>query len=426
MNTPAPKSQNQSPDQIRMRGFAKRHPVVQAIEWIDAQSQTMPTEFVPIKNASGRVLSQPICSPMDVPAFDRSAMDGYALIAEKTIGATEAVPIPFQMTGQSFPGNDPTSCVTAQTCVKIMTGAPIPQGADAVVPVEFTEAEAETIHVQQAMPRLKHVSKIGEDVRKDQKIFSEKQALRAQDLAMLAALGIPEVNVIQQPKVRIILSGNELVTPGKPRSKYQIFEANSYLLNSLVPRDGGVIESIQFVKDEPAEIRKALQEPGADVILVSGGTSVGQEDFVPEVVNDLGELAIHGIAMRPASPTGMGKIGNSLVFLLPGNPVSCLCGYDFFAGRAIRTLAGYSPDWPHRRIQGRLEQKISSAVGRTDYCRVSISPSKTEDSPANIIPLAISGASILSTTVLADGFVIIPENLEGYPIGHELAAYMYE
>ncbi len=417
---------NNSPEQIRMRGFAKRQPVDRAIAWIDSQTRAIQAETIRIDVATGRVLSEPIISPMNVPAFDRSAMDGYALIAQETIGASESVPISFRLTGRSFPGSDPTSTVSPGTCVQIMTGAPIPDGADAVIPVEYTAIDAETVHVQQAIAQFKHLSKTGEDIRKEQEVFRAGHILRAQDLAMLAALGIPEISVIQQPRVRIILSGNELVKPGEPRGQHQIFEANSYLLKSLIPRDGGVIESVQFVNDERTAIKNALEKPGADLILISGGTSVGQEDFVPAVVNELGELAIHGIAMRPSSPSGMGKIGDSFVFLLPGNPVSCLCGYDFFAGRALRILAGYPGGWPHRQIQGRLEKKISSAVGRTDYCRVSVCQDETGAEPAGVIPLAISGASILSTTVQADGFVIIPENLEGYPAGENVTVNLYE
>ena len=169
--------------------------------------------------------------------------------------------------------------------------------------------------------------------------------------------------------------------------------------------------------DNPAAIRDALHAP-ADVILVSGGSSVGQEDHVPRLLADEGELAVHGIAMRPSSPTGMGRLDGRMVFLLPGNPVSCLCAYDFFAGRAIRALGGRSQEWPYRRVRVPLARKLVSTVGRVDYARVLVRGNEAE-------PLAISGASVLSSTTRADGFVIVPADSEGYPPGAEVEVWLY-
>jgi molybdopterin molybdotransferase len=157
----------------------------------------------------------------------------------------------------------------------------------------------------------------------------------------------------------------------------------------------------------------------ADVILVSGGSSVGQEDHVPTLLAEHGELAVHGVAMRPSSPTGMGRLDGRLVFLLPGNPVSCLCAYDFFAGRAIRHLGGRSGDWPYRRVRARLTRKLASVVGRVDYARVRNRGAEAE-------PLAIGGASVLSSVTRADGFVIIPANSEGYPEGADVEVFLYQ
>ncbi len=156
----------------------------------------------------------------------------------------------------------------------------------------------------------------------------------------------------------------------------------------------------------------------ADIVIVSGGSSVGIEDLAPMLVAQYGELAIHGIAMRPSSPTGMGRIGHRLVFLLPGNPVSTLCAYDFFAGRAIRALGGRPKDWPYRAVPGKLTRKISSPIGRLDYARVKISCGSVE-------PLAVAGASLLSSTTRADGFVLIDGDSEGYPAGAEVTVWLY-
>jgi molybdopterin molybdotransferase len=191
------------------------------------------------------------------------------------------------------------------------------------------------------------------------------------------------------------------------------------MLRGLVDRDGGVLENHHRLGDDPAVIRAALRDAGADVILVSGGSSVGSEDHAPRLVAELGELAIHGVAMRPSSPAGVGRIGGTLVFLLPGNPVSCLCAYDFFAGRAIRLQGGRSGDWPHRSVRAQVARKIVSAIGRVDYCRVRIVDGAVE-------PIALSGASVLSSTTRADAFVIVPAESEGYGPGSEVVAYLYE
>jgi molybdopterin molybdotransferase len=260
---------------------------------------------------------------------------------------------------------------------------------------------------------------VGEDIAAGETVLPALRRLRPQDVAVAASLGIDALSVIQRPCVRILLTGNELVAAGQQRGPYQIYDANSHMLRGLVERDGGEIESVQLLADHPEPIRKALTAPGVEVILVSGGSSVGAEDFAPGLVAELGELPIHGIAMRPSSPTGLGRIGETLVMLLPGNPVSCLCAYDFFAGRAIRRLGGRSGAWPYRCSKAPLARKLVSAIGRVDYCRV-------RQTAEGIEPLALSGASVLSSTTRADGFVIVPEMSEGYGPGTEVTVYWYD
>jgi molybdopterin molybdotransferase len=190
------------------------------------------------------------------------------------------------------------------------------------------------------------------------------------------------------------------------------------MLAALVQRDGGIPDHPGILPDDPVAILRGLLAD-ADVVLVSGGSSVGQEDHAPRLLAQHGELAIHGIAMRPSSPAGMGSLDGRLVFLLPGNPVSCLCAYDFFAGRAIRRLGGLSSQWPYRATHLRLRRKLVSTVGRVDYARVKIEGDLVE-------PLAISGASLLSSTTRADGFVVVPEDSEGYPAEAEVCVWLYD
>lgn len=189
------------------------------------------------------------------------------------------------------------------------------------------------------------------------------------------------------------------------------------MLAALIERDGGTVDFPGLVRDEVDAILSALNAT-ADVIVVSGGSSVGVEDLAPMLVAQQGELAVHGIAMRPSSPTGLGRIGNRLVFLLPGNPVSALCAYDFFAGRAIRALGGRAKQWPYRSMRAVLARKISSQIGRVDYARVKVENGRVE-------PLSVAGASVLSSTTRADGFIVIDDDSEGFPAGVEVEVWLY-
>jgi molybdopterin molybdotransferase len=404
---------------VRMQGFAQRSEVAVALAWIDAHVAALPAEDVALDESGGRVLAADLIAPLDVPGFDRAAMDGYALAGAETAGASEYNPLAFAVLGQALPGQPFAGTLQPGTAVRIMTGSPVPAGADAVVPAEYTSEADGAIAITRPVAPGQHVGHRGEDLRVGAAALATGRRLRPQDAGLVASLGIDRVAVVRQPRVRILVTGNEVVAPGKPKGVYDVYDANSYMLRGLVARDGGVVESLLRIRDERESIRAALVAPGADVILVSGGSSVGSEDFAPQLIADSGELAIHGVAMRPSSPAGFGRIGTTFVFLIPGNPVSCLCAYDFFAGRALRILGGRARDWPHRTLRAQVARKIVSAIGRVDYCRVRLADGEVE-------PLALSGASILSSTTRADGFVIVPAESEGFGPGSEVTVYLYD
>jgi molybdopterin molybdotransferase len=320
--------------------------------------------------------------------------------------------------GTSLPARPFDGHVATGEAVRITTGAPLPSGADAVLPAEYAQFERAELFALDQVSVGKHVGQVGEDLRSGDVAAAAGRTLRPQDIGLLSSLGCSLAPVIRRPRVRIVITGNELLPAGTRPEGFRIADANGPMLAALVARDGGEPLLSGIIPDDPAAIRAALEQP-ADIILVSGGSSVGQEDYVPKLLAEHGELAIHGIAMRPSSPTGMGRLQERLVFLLPGNPVSCLCAYDFFAGRAIRALGGRSRDWPYRAVRARLTRKLVSSVGRLDYARVSHSGNDAE-------PLAISGASILSSTTRADGFVIVPADSEGYPAGAEVEVFLYQ
>ena len=405
-------------DDVRMRGFRSRTPVEEALQWVDGNVALLEPEVVGLSDVHGRVLAEDITSPINVPAFDRSAMDGFALKSAETVGAGDYNPLSFRVVGVSMPGQPFEGDVGTGEAVRIMTGAPIPNGVDAVVPAEYTTVREDSVEITTTVASLKHIGRTAEDVAEGTVVLEVGHRLRPQDVGLIASLGLAEISVVRQPRVRIVVTGNELAEPGAERSPFQIYEANSHIVAGLVPRDGGVLFERIRCRDDRESILAAVTNPGADVVLVSGGSSVGTEDHAPNIIREAGELPIHGVAMRPSSPAAIGRIGSTLIFLLPGNPVSCLCAYEFFAGRAIRRLGGLNPDWPHRSSTGTLRSKIVSQVGRVDYCRVRITDGQIE-------PVALSGASILSSTTRANGFVIVPSALEGYPAGTEIEVLLY-
>jgi molybdopterin molybdotransferase len=402
-----------------MRGFARRHTVAAALAWLDAQLKPLASERVPLAAAAGRVLAAPIVSRVDVPGFERATMDGYAVVASSTEGAGPYSRLPLTVIGDSMPGRPFDGALAAGQAVRVMTGAPVPGGADAVLPAEFVDAEPDgrTIAALEAVSPGKNVGRVGEDIVSGTRLLEPGRALRPQDIGVISSIGIGEVDVVRRPRVRLVVTGNELLTAGTSPHGFHITDANGPMLAALAERDGGTVDFRGLVRDDASAITEALLTD-ADVVIVSGGSSVGVEDLAPGLVAQHGELAVHGIAMRPSSPTGMGRIGHRLVFLLPGNPVSSLCAYDFFAGRAIRVLGGRPAPWPYRAVRGRLARKISSPIGRLDYARVTLANGAVE-------PLAVAGASLLSSTTRADGFVIVGDDSEGFAAGAEVDVWLY-
>lgn len=400
-----------------MRGFRERSTVEEALTAALDGIGRLPAEAVAVMEAAGRVLAADVESSVDVPGFRRATMDGYAVRAEDTYGASSYNPIPLHVLGSSMPGGETPPEIDRGQCLRIMTGAPVPTGADAVLKAEDTVGSEHRIEATAAVPVGRNVGRIGEDVATGDQVLPAGRRLLAQDVALLAAVGHNPVSVVRRPIARIVVSGDELLPPGMSPTGSTIVDSNSPMLAALVERDGGVPQ-IRSVPDDRQAMIEALGAPGADVIVTAGAASVGSEDRVPVLVGELGELAVHGITMRPSAPTGVGTVDGVRVVILPGNPVACLAAYDFFAGPVVRSLAGRATDWPYRSIERTLSRRLVSQVGRTDYARVVVDGELVE-------PIAISGSSVLSSVTRATGFVVVPSALEGYSEGTTVTVHCY-
>jgi molybdopterin molybdotransferase len=411
---------NRPASDVRMRGFRDRTDVADVLALLAARVAPLPAERIDLNSAAERVLAEDIVAPVAVPAFDRAAMDGFALRGAETFGAGAYNSLEFDVVGLSLPGCPFVGAVSSGQAVRIMTGAPLPAGVDAVLPAEVAEEVDGRLRVSEAVLPGRHVGRRGEDIEPGTIVLRAGRVLRPQDVGVLASLGVNPLTVVRRPRVSLVISGDELLPAGSRPEGFRIVDSNSPMLTALALRDGAIVAAPIMIPDCRDAVRDTLSSTDADLILCTGGTSVGQEDHLPIVLAELGELAVHGVALRPASPTGVGFIDNRPVILLPGNPASCLCGYDLLAGPALRRLGGRSMDLPYRSARLPLARKIASAVGRVDYVRVRI------DDNGQVEPLAISGASILSSTTRADGFVLVPRNSEGHAPGEEVVCYYYD
>lgn len=421
---------------VRMRGFRDRRQVAEALSILEARTTALGDEEIAIGDAVGRVLACDVAARSAVPHFVRAAMDGFALVAQATSGATAEAPAELFVIGEVRAGAAPLRALGPLEAARITTGAPVPEGADAVLRAEDADerplSEARStppegalaiVRARVALPPGKHVGKIGEDVPEGSVLVRAGRRLRPQDAGVLASAGVGRVRVVRRPSVRVLITGDELLPPGSMPEGPRIVDANSLVLRALAARDGAASVTIEYVRDNRDATREAMARASEDVLIVSGGSSVGPEDHAPLVLAEMGEVAVHGVALRPAAPTGFGFLAKGgeprVVFLLPGNPVACLCAYELFAGPTIRALGGRTRAWPHRVKPCTVAKRIASEPGRTDYTRVKVDGDE-------VTPLMTSGASILSSTTRADGVVLVPPEIEAYEVGATVNVLLYD
>ena len=407
----------------RMRGFGRLMEVSQLRELIRKHVRVLDCEVIPLAKGLGRILGSGIQANTAVPRFDRAAMDGWAVHGEETFGAAPYAGLRLRVIGEARAGHGFSGEVGSGETVRVMTGAPLPVGTDAVLPAEDAVAEEgclpASIEVQAVVTPGQHVGRRGEDIKEGEQILPAGRRLRPQDIGVLASLGLAKVSVQRRPRVAILATGDELLPAGEPPRGALIADANTPMLTALIQRDGAQLSLSQQLPDDPQSIADALLQAPADIVLISGGSSVGVEDHAPQLLRQHGKLLSHGVAMRPSSPSGFGTIQEKSVFLLPGNPVSCLAAYDFFAGMAVALQQNTPHSWPYPTITLPLAHPLPSVLGRLDYARIQI-----QDHQAS--PIGTRGASRLSSTSHADGFSIVPPAVEGFHQGQAISVYLYQ
>jgi len=393
-------------------------PVQEAHDVIRSTLKTVGTENIALEDAHMRVLAEDIRSNLNSPPFERSAMDGYAIKAENTFGFSETNPAKFKIIDTIGAGQLSNEVVKSGQAVKISTGAPIPEGADAVVMEEYTNSESEHLEVETSVTPGENVSPMGEDFRKNDLILKHGKLLRPQDLAIIASSGFSSVEVYKKPKVGIITTGTELVMPKSTLKGAEIINSNHYTFKAVVeaslalPSLVHCIDSEQVVKDQ---FESMLSDH--DVLVTTGGTAISKGDVVVDVTEELGEVSIHGVALRPGKPFGFGTVEGKPVFMLSGYPVAAMVQSDVFLRNSLYQMQGI--EYKPQSVTKTTSKKIASSLGRTDYIRA-----KTDGSMVR--PLKIKGSGIIRSMVESNSYILIEENLEGINEGAECNVILYD
>ncbi len=298
-----------------------------------------------------------------------------------------------------------------------MTGGRMPEGADACIMAEYAEEKDGYVLVHKPVSGGENVSKIGEDIKKGSLVLKRGRVIKPYDTGILASIQAGKIKVYKKLTVDIIATGSELVEAGKKPKQGQIIDSDSYILQALLEDSNAIVSSKKIVPDDYNKIKKEIQRCNADIIIVTAGTSCGKKDYLPLIVNEIGELLVHGVAMKPAGPMGIGVVLGVPVFLLPGSPVAVCIAYDFFVRYAVSLMQGIK-NRTESTAFGRLTKKVASAIGRTDIFRVRYDNRTVE-------PIRSGGASILSSMTRANAYLLVPENSDGFPEGCEVEVRLF-
>ena len=361
-------------------------------------------ERIPLEQASGRVLAETVTSSADVPPAARAAMDGYAVRAADTTGASRATPRTLRCIEKVFTGQLAVQALGRGQCIEIATGAPMPAGADAVVMVEETDSDDATVRVFAAVTAAQNIGRQGSDIHKGQTVLQPATMLNASRVGALAALGLTGVSVFAKPRVAILSTGNEIVEPGQPLAPGQIYDINRFTLAAVVDEHGAVPVPYRIAADTIEDLSRSVDEClEQDILVFSGGSSVGERDLILDVVTAKGEMLFHGIAVKPGKPTAFGRINGKLVFGMPGYPSSCLSNAHILLAPALRRMARL-PDQIVRTMSLPLATRVVSAPGRHQFFTVRIEN--------GVAAPAFKASGDITSMSRADGYIEIPADID--------------
>jgi molybdopterin molybdotransferase len=405
---------------VKLKGFQKLTRTDKALEkWFSTLKIGKPdTELVLLQEALGHILAEDLVAPEDVPRFDKSAMDGYAVRSSDLVGATQFKPVVLELTEKAQ--------IAEKEAHQIWTGNPIPKGADSVVMLENTQKSGDKVEVWSQLSPWTNVSKIGEDIKKGAVAAKAGVQLNPYHLGLAAAFGITELRVTKKPQIAIITTGNEITELGTKRLEHQIFNSNKTMVAAMCRELGAEPVNLGIAKDKIEEIsnkiRQALQS--CDAVITTGGTSVGGLDLVPDAVNGLGKpgVVVHGVALRPAMPTAVAVLNGKPVLILSGNPVAAVIGFEVFGRALICRMLGMPQTEMRPVLSAKLVKRVTTALGRKNYVRVLVTQKNGE---LVAEPVSAKGSGSMSTMTQSNGYLIVEENREGVSEGENVTIHMF-
>jgi len=376
----------------------------------------------PLLESVGLPVCEEVVSPIALPSFDNSGMDGYAVCHADVTTASPESPVHLPVVGEIGAGQARLFALSPGTAAKIMTGAPVPAGADAVVPYEWTDRGVAQVVIRQSPSLGQHIRRAGEDVEPGDVLLEEGTILGPRQLGLLAAVGRDRVQTRPRPRVVVISTGTELREPGSSLGHDSVFDANSFLLSAAAKAAGAIVYRVGIVPDDPAAFRDALSDQlvRADLVITSGGVSEGDYDVVKESLRELGTMWFGGVAMQPGKPQGFGTVGDdeTPIFTLPGNPVSSYISFQVFVLPAIRKMMGMTPySRPLRR--GVLTHAISSPKGRRQFLRASYDAHGSR-AATPVTPVGGPGSHLIGDLAQSNALIVVPEDTTSLMAGAEV------
>ena len=404
----------------KMRPFRETIPIDEALRIVDDAARPIErTARVALAAANGRVLAAGIAADRDVPPFDRAAMDGYAVVAADTSAASREAPARLRCVATVHTGEVSTRAIGAGECIQIATGAPIPDGADAVVMVEQTDRRGDEVDVFTAVHARQHIGRRGADIATGQTVLRSGDVLTPSRVGSIAALGIAEVEVYDRPRVGIVSTGDEIVEPGRPLAAGQIYDINRFTLGAVIAEHGGVAAAHPITGDSIAALGAAVDAiiaQGTDVLVFSGGSSVGERDLTRDVLRQKGDVVFHGIAVKPGKPTAFGHIGSTPVLGMPGYPTSCLSNAYLLLVPLLRRLAHLPPHRP-RTVSVPAAHRFASVGGRHQFYSVRVVDGAAVG--------AFKASGDITSMSQADGYIEIPMGVDAVEEGEQVDVTLF-